>query len=149
MEFNRIVLIIILCGMFGTASALSDSGGANWEYSKEINIQENSGKMLADYQVLIKLDSSNFDFDQAKSDGSDIRFTLGGVELPYWIEKWDRGVQMKKQKFRLNCRLFLQIVQQKSKFTTGIRAQFSRAMENPLLSSLMIRPSSRFLKHLP
>jgi len=74
-------------------SGLSNSGGENWAYSKDINIQENSGKSLTDYQVLIGLDPSNFDFSQAKSDGSDIRFTLDGVELPYWIEKWDKGAQ--------------------------------------------------------
>ena len=61
-----------------------------WKYHDEIKIKENSGKTLKDYQVLIKLNSTNFDFSKAKKDGSDIRFVNDeGNELPYWIEEWD------------------------------------------------------------
>ena len=61
-----------------------------WKYHNEIKIKENSGKTLMDYQVLIKLNSTNFDFSKAKKDGSDIRFVDDkGNELPYWIEEWD------------------------------------------------------------
>ena len=45
---------------------------------------------LHDYQVKIELDSSNFDFDSASDDGSDIHFVDNNDdELPYWIESWD------------------------------------------------------------
>ena len=58
-------------------------------YSQEIVITENSGKNLMGYQVPINLDSSNFNFSQAKTDGSDLRFFSGERTLNYWIETWD------------------------------------------------------------
>lgn len=58
-------------------------------YSQEIVITENSGTNLMGYQVPINLDSSNFNFSQAKTDGSDLRFFSGGRTLNYWIETWD------------------------------------------------------------
>jgi PGF-CTERM protein len=65
----------------------ADSGG--WKYYKEITVNENSGKALTDYPVLVELNSANFDFSKAKFDGSDIRFAADGEELNYWIEEWD------------------------------------------------------------
>jgi hypothetical protein len=85
---NSIILILFLLGIIGITSALDESD--DWAHNKDINIQDNSGKDLTNYQVLIKLDSSNFDFSQAKADGSDMRFTSYGMELPYWIEDWDK-----------------------------------------------------------
>ena len=44
---------------------------------------------LHDYQVRIELDLSNFDFDSASGDGSDIHFVDDSDnELPFWIESW-------------------------------------------------------------
>jgi len=61
----------------------------DWKYQKEIIIKENSGKTLADYQVLVELKGDDFP-GKAKSDGADIRFTdTKGKELSYWIESWD------------------------------------------------------------
>ena len=60
-----------------------------FKYRRKITVTEQSGNNLIDYQVLIELNSSNFDFSHAKSDGSDIRFYDGNNFLPYWIEKWD------------------------------------------------------------
>jgi len=60
-----------------------------WKYAKIINITENSGKDLADYQVAVNIsynDSMRLDFD-------DLRFTYcndstGEEEaIPYWIEE--------------------------------------------------------------
>ena len=50
----------------------------------------NTGAALTDYQVQINLDTTNFTFGQANSDGSDIRFTAadGTTLLPYWMESW-------------------------------------------------------------
>ena len=64
---------------------------SGWGYRRKISITERSGSTLTDYQVKIVLDSSNFDFTKAKSDGSDIRFTPddSSTQLSYWIEKWD------------------------------------------------------------
>ncbi|MCX6877119.1 MAG: DUF2341 domain-containing protein [Verrucomicrobia bacterium] len=42
------------------------------------------------FPLLVRLNSGNFTFSQAASDGRDIRFTtLAGAALPYQIEQWD------------------------------------------------------------
>jgi len=70
---------------------LEEPGVGAWGYRKPIIIVERSGKTLTDFPVKIELNSSNFDFNKAKPDGSDIRFTLddGITEIPFYIEKWD------------------------------------------------------------
>jgi len=67
-----------------------------WSYRRTITVTEKSGSDLVDYQVLIELNSSNFNFNHAKDDGSDIRFHDGDVFLNYWIEKWDKNNQEAK-----------------------------------------------------
>ena len=64
---------------------------SDWQYYKPIRITERTGGDLVDYTVRIVLDSTNFDFSRAKSDGSDIRFldSDNTTLLDYWIEKWD------------------------------------------------------------
>jgi len=64
---------------------------SGWTYRRAVTITEQSGSTLTDYQVRIELNSSNFDFSKANTDGSDIRFTEddGTTLLNYWIEKWD------------------------------------------------------------
>jgi len=83
------VFAFIFCVSAASAVTLSNAGGGSWAYYKEITVKENSGKTLTDYQVLVELNSANFDFSKAKSDGSDIRFSLNGEELNYWIEEWN------------------------------------------------------------
>jgi len=61
--------------------------GLRFSYRRKITVTEQSGNDLTDYQVLIELNSTNFDFNH--SDGNDIRFYDGEVFLPYWVEKWD------------------------------------------------------------
>ena len=90
------IALVLLASVIGTASALSNSGGGEWEYYKEITVKENSGRTLTDFQVLVELNSANFDFSKAKSDGSDIRFSANGEELNYWIEEWDAGAKRAK-----------------------------------------------------
>jgi len=67
----------------------------SWHYRRPIIIS-NSGAYLSYYQVLITLDNSNFDFNKAKSDGTDIRVTdsSGRNPLTYWIESWDKANQL-------------------------------------------------------
>jgi len=95
-KMEKFILIGFLFLIFSTgvvsAADLSNSGGGDWKYYREITIKENSGKTLTDYQVLIELNSANFDFSKAKSDGSDVRFVDSeGNELNYWIEEWRAG----------------------------------------------------------
>jgi len=62
----------------------------NFKYRRKITITEQSGSDLTDYQVLIELNSTNFDFSHAQTNGEDIRFTdASGNLLDYWIEEWD------------------------------------------------------------
>jgi hypothetical protein len=45
---------------------------------------------VAQFPVLIRLTGNNFDFSQAKGNGSDLRFTnQKGIVLPLEIERWD------------------------------------------------------------
>ena len=50
----------------------------------------NSGALLSNYQLEIKLDSG-FHYAVAKPDGSDLRVTAadGVTALPFWVETWD------------------------------------------------------------
>ncbi|HOO53265.1 MAG TPA: DUF2341 domain-containing protein [Methanothrix sp.] len=85
------IAMVLLGEIAGTAFALSNSGDGDWAYYKVIEIRENSGRTLSDFQVRIELSSANFDFSKAKYDGSDIRISVDGKELNYWIEEWDFG----------------------------------------------------------
>jgi len=71
----------------------------SWTYRKPITI-DNTGNSndLTNYQVLIVLNSTNFDFSKANSDGSDIRFIDSDdtTKLNYWIEEWDSTNQEAK-----------------------------------------------------
>jgi len=61
-----------------------------WDYRRPVTITEQSGNDLTDYQVLVELNSTNFNFAHAQSNGEDIRFTdEEGNLLDYWIEEWD------------------------------------------------------------
>jgi len=70
-----------------------------WTYRKPITI-DNTGNSndLTNYQVLVVLNSTNFDFSKANSDGSDIRFIDSDdtTKLNYWIEEWDATAQEAK-----------------------------------------------------
>ena len=69
----------------------------SFKYRRKITITEQSGSDLTDYQVLIELNSSNFDFSHAQTNGEDIRFTdASGNLLDYWIEEWDAVNQSAK-----------------------------------------------------
>jgi len=71
-------------------------GNLFFNYKRQITVTEQSGNDLTDYQVLIELNSTNFDFSHVSSDGSDIRFGIGDILYPYWIEKWDSANQEAK-----------------------------------------------------
>jgi len=61
-----------------------------FKYRRKITITEQSGNDLTDYQVLVELNSTNFNFEHTQTNGEDIRFTDGnGNLLDYWIESWD------------------------------------------------------------
>jgi hypothetical protein len=66
-----------------------------WRFSKTITLNTSiSGAnvmgTVLDFPVLIRLNSDNFDFSQADSNGADIRFSKAdNTEIPCEIERWD------------------------------------------------------------
>jgi len=61
----------------------------NWLYRTAIKISNPIGVDIDDYQILIQLNDSNFNYDLANSNGSDLRFIDSiGNSLDYWIERW-------------------------------------------------------------
>lgn len=90
-----IVSVFFIFLFTGCALAATDgvqgisTAKTSWNYSQEILITENAGKTLQGYPVFVSLNSSNFNFSKAKSDGSDIRFSEENRTLNYWIETWN------------------------------------------------------------
>ncbi len=73
-----------------TSSTSNFSAFSAWEHNKIISIDYDGNSPLADYQIRIELNSSNFNFSLANPDGSDIRFAdMNGTELNYWIQEWN------------------------------------------------------------
>lgn len=96
-----------------TATAISGSGtaglvqlagtppadswlGSGWLYRKQLSLQNSTGQALTNFPLAVVLNSTNFDFTKAKTDGSDIRFTdsNGSTLLSYEIEHWDNVAQI-------------------------------------------------------
>jgi len=65
---------------------------APWTSRRPITIT-NTTTALTNYQVLITLTPTNFNYANARADGSDIRFTRADstTPQPYWIETWNPG----------------------------------------------------------
>ena len=67
-----------------------------WQYRKQLTFNNSAqASNLTNFAVMIKLTSSNFTFSQAKSDGSDLRFTDsdGATLLSYEFESYDSSAQ--------------------------------------------------------
>ncbi|KSW12551.1 hypothetical protein CF15_07490 [Pyrodictium occultum] len=61
-----------------------------WRYYREVTVTNPNPYSYTDIQVRIELDTTNFDFNKARSDGSDIRvLTEDCRPLPYWVEEWN------------------------------------------------------------
>ncbi|HRN70311.1 MAG TPA: DUF2341 domain-containing protein, partial [Candidatus Woesebacteria bacterium] len=80
------------------SSSKEDWWNYSWAYRKQLffdNTNSNLGttsETLTDFPVLVKLTQNNFNFNEAKNDGSDIRFLDADNKTPlsYEIEKWDK-----------------------------------------------------------
>jgi len=84
------IFLLTGCALAATDGTSGISTKDNsWNCSKEILITENAGKDLQGYPVAVVLNSSNFNFSEAKIDGSDLRFSSGNRTLNYWIETWN------------------------------------------------------------
>jgi len=87
----------VICLLFLTSTALASWWNVNWKYRREITITNVNGT-LTDYQILVELNSSNFNFSHAQENGSDIRFVASDDEtlLNHWIEVWNSTNQSAK-----------------------------------------------------
>jgi hypothetical protein len=60
-----------------------------WQYQRPITINYTGSTTLTEYQLLVTITPSNFDYSKANSDGSDVRFiSEDGKVLDYWIHNW-------------------------------------------------------------
>ncbi|MHA2090140.1 MAG: DUF2341 domain-containing protein, partial [Candidatus Kariarchaeaceae archaeon] len=59
-----------------------------WSYKKMIDISPATS--VADYQIMLIVSVTNFNYSEAKPDGSDLRFyDFSNNSLNYWIESWN------------------------------------------------------------
>ena len=88
---------VVVCLLFLTSTASASWWNVNWKYRREITITNVNGT-LTDYQILVELNSSNFNFSHAQENGSDIRFVASDDEtlLSHWIEVWNSTNQSAK-----------------------------------------------------
>jgi hypothetical protein len=69
---------------------------ASWTHTSQVTLNTSASGAdissdIIDFPVLIRLNSTNFNFDQAMENGADIRFTKkNGEILPYEIELWKK-----------------------------------------------------------
>ena len=65
----------------------------NWPHRTPVTIYNPGSTELTDFQVQIPLNSDNFDFALALSDGDDLRVTYddGITLIPFWMELWDQA----------------------------------------------------------
>gem|GEM_PF-2090209 len=99
-EWNPFFLGMTVRGFFSAFSLLVLFTGAtqaqweSWHYSTRISFNTTStganvSSNITNFPLLVKLDSNNFYFDQAKTDGSDLRFVdPDGTTLSYEIERY-------------------------------------------------------------
>jgi len=88
---------VATCLLFLTSTASASWWDVNWKYRREITITNVNGT-LTNYQILVQLNSSNFNFSHAQENGSDIRFVASDDEtlLSHWIEVWNSTNQSAK-----------------------------------------------------
>lgn len=88
----RIYFILCLAILFSSLGHARQS--CDWPFRTSINIQENSGTNLSDYQVQLTLNSSSLDSRYNwSSDGVDLRVydSNDSTPLEFWVEDWDQS----------------------------------------------------------
>lgn len=94
-EFVEVDSITIRSGEITHIGTFDFYHQSHWNHSARLFLNtsvEGAGVTgdVVNFPVLIRLRSDNFDFSQAKEDGSDLRFTkVDGQPLPYEIERWN------------------------------------------------------------
>src|SRR5450830_54441 len=90
-----LVLFGLLVGLIPLSSIAA--WNADWTNHKKISINAvGVSPAVAQFPVVVRLHSGNFDFSSAKIDGSDIRFIAADdkTELKYHIEKYDSANEL-------------------------------------------------------
>jgi hypothetical protein len=67
---------------------------SNWDHRMKLTIDQTKvDSTLTNFPIAVFLDSTNFDFDKARSDGRDIRFVApdGTTVFDYEIEYWNKA----------------------------------------------------------
>ncbi len=80
------------CNLSGTTTVTASWWNASWSYRKKLTFNNSAqSENLTNFPVLVKLTTSNFNYADAKSDGTDLRFidSDNTTELKYHIEKWN------------------------------------------------------------
>ena len=94
---KTIMFLLLILGGSGLCLAddkaqAADWYSPDWEYRKAITVDNTaSADALTDYQILVTLNSGNFDYAKANIDGYDLRFIDSDklTEISYWIKEWN------------------------------------------------------------
>ena len=93
LKVTLIIATVTMMVMLTTQFAIGQNWyNSNWQYRRLISVPNSNSSELLNFQVQITLNSS-FDFNKAKSDGSDFVVTDndGTTLLPFWIETWNKA----------------------------------------------------------
>jgi len=86
MEVNKYDIVITT---LGGIVILDPTWYSTWNYRKEINISNTAGNQT-NYQILVELNLTNFNYSHANITGQDIRFENSTYDkIDYWIETWN------------------------------------------------------------
>ena len=88
-----IIILLIFLGFNKNNIVEADWFDEGWHYRKKLTIDNSaSSEHLADFPLLVTLNSSRIDYSETQNSGQDIRFTdPDGIILKYEIEKWDEA----------------------------------------------------------
>lgn len=91
----RIYFVLCLVVLFSHSSIARQS--CDWPFRTSVNIKENSGSNLSDYQVKLTINSSKLDARYTwSSAGVDLRIydTNDTTPLDFWIESWNNTTKI-------------------------------------------------------
>lgn len=81
---KAILTLALIVAFVGTGTSWWNQ---SWEYRKPINVTEQSGNDLNNFQVELSLDTATpISEGKMQSDCADLRFVESGSEIDYWIE---------------------------------------------------------------
>ncbi|RLG94289.1 hypothetical protein DRO29_06700, partial [Candidatus Bathyarchaeota archaeon] len=126
---------VVVCLLFLTSVASASWWNVNWKYRREITITNVNGT-LTDYQILVELNSTNFNFSHAQEDGSDIRFVASDDEtlLSHWIEVWNSTNQSAKiwvnvSEITEGAKIFMYYGNENASDVSDVNATFIRVID--------------------